>query len=94
MHEFSHAFFYLLSPVPLKQWLLLFAATTRSNERMPAPSKRTIPPEAGYPGLPIDDAEPEGSKAKEYLQNEVQPRKEFDPDTVGALFFKNRTAFC
>jgi len=47
---------------------------------MPAPSRRIIPPEAGYPGLPIDDAPPELRKAFAYLNDEIRPRREFQSD--------------
>jgi hypothetical protein len=50
---------------------------------MPIPSKTAIPPEAGYPGLPIDDSTADGAEAARYLKEEVQPRREFDPDMDG-----------
>jgi hypothetical protein len=46
---------------------------------MPKPDKFIIPPEAGYPGLPIDDAEPEYNKAKTFYKDVIQPRTEFQP---------------
>jgi hypothetical protein len=48
---------------------------------MPKPDKFVIPPEAGYPGLPIDDAVPEYEKAKLYFKEVTQPRQEFIPPT-------------
>jgi len=46
---------------------------------MPKPDKFVIPPEAGYPGLPIDDNEPEYEKSKTYFKEVIQPRVEFEP---------------
>lgn len=49
---------------------------------MPMPSKKVIPPEAGYPGLPINDAEPESKKAWAFFNDEIRPRREFMSDLV------------
>ncbi len=47
---------------------------------MPEPSGRVIPPEAGYPGLPIDDEPPSLSRAFTYQNEVARPRREFIPD--------------
>jgi hypothetical protein len=44
---------------------------------MPKPDKMVISPEAGYPGLPIDDAVPEYGKAKLFYAEVIQPRTDF-----------------
>lgn len=48
------------------------------------PQKKVIPPEAGYPGLPINDAEPESKKAWAFFNDEVRPRREFMSDLVSS----------
>ena len=52
---------------------------------MPGPSSRKLPPEAGYPGLPIDDGAPLLSKAFAFYSDEIQPRREFYPELVSAI---------
>jgi len=47
---------------------------------MPAPKNRVIPAEAGYPGLRINDDQPELKKGFEYFSEEIRPRREFQPD--------------
>jgi len=39
-----------------------------------------IPPEAGYPGLPIDDSVPEFKKSLAYQDEVSRPRRELLPD--------------
>jgi len=51
---------------------------------MPGPSSRKLPPEAGYPGLPIDDGVPVLSKAFAFYSDVIQPRRAFNPDMVRA----------
>jgi len=47
---------------------------------MPKPDKFVIPPEAGFPGLPIDDSPPEYKKAHAYFNEVIRPRREFYPE--------------
>jgi hypothetical protein len=44
---------------------------------MPQPVQRVIPPEAGYPGLPIDDSKPDFKKARAYMKEVTLPRREY-----------------
>jgi uncharacterized membrane protein YhdT len=46
---------------------------------MPAP-KKELPPEAGYPGLPINDDIPELKKAFTFFNECIRPRREFVVD--------------
>jgi len=46
------------------------------------PFNKTIPPEAGYPGKPIDDGAPVLKKAFSFFNDEIRPRREFHPDLV------------
>mmetsp|Transcript_14664 Transcript_14664/g.34588 ORF Transcript_14664/g.34588 Transcript_14664/m.34588 type:complete len:873 (+) Transcript_14664:100-2718(+) len=39
-----------------------------------------LPPEAGFPGLPIDDSEPVLEKAFAFYNDEIRPRREFHSD--------------
>ena len=43
-----------------------------------------LPPEAGFPGLPIDDSEPVLEKAFAFYNDEIRPRREFHSDVVCA----------
>ena len=43
-----------------------------------------MPPEAGFPGLPIDDSEPVLEKAFAFYNDEIRPRREFHSDVVCA----------
>lgn len=49
---------------------------------MPGPYNKVIPPEAGYPGRPIDDSEPVLKKAFAFFSDEIRPRREFHSDLV------------
>ena len=53
---------------------------------MPAPKNRVIPDEAGYPGLRINDDQPELKKGFAYFNEEIRPRREFQPDLVRISF--------
>lgn len=48
---------------------------------MPKP-KQPLPPEAGYPGLPINDDVPELKKAFTFFNEQIRPRREFVVDEV------------
>jgi hypothetical protein len=52
---------------------------------MPMPKKQ-LPPEAGYPGLPINDDVPELKKAFTFFNEQIRPRREFVVDEVCSCF--------
>ena len=47
-----------------------------------------IPPEAGFPGLPIDDAKPDYERANAFFNEVIRPRREFQFDLGPAGEFK------
>ena len=51
---------------------------------MPKPSKFVIPPEAGFPGLPIDDSKPVYEVATTFFNEVIRPRREFQSDVGDA----------
>jgi len=55
---------------------------------MPKPNKFIIPPEAGCPGLPIDDSKPNYGRATEFFDKQTRPRREFQYDLVRAWFIR------
>lgn len=62
-----------------------------STGKSPGSSRHTtmkeIPPEAGFPGLPIDDSPPETAKAFAFLNEEIRPRREFHEEMVRGSSF-------